>query len=71
MEEHSVFGGLGATCAALLMQEGVSVPFRIVGFPDEDMPTGSQVELFAHYGITPEGLAQTARGLLEKAGSAR
>ena len=31
VEEHSVHGGLGEACAAVLMQAGVSVPFRIVG----------------------------------------
>ena len=31
VEEHSVHGGLGEACAAMLMQAGVAVPFRIVG----------------------------------------
>jgi transketolase len=64
VEEHSVFGGLGEACAAVLMQAGIRVPFRIVGFPDEYLVTGSQVEIFAHYGISAQGLAQTARTLL-------
>lgn len=64
IEEHSVFGGLGSTLAALLMENGVSKPFKIVGIPDEYTVTGSQGEIFAHYGITPEGLAETARQLL-------
>jgi transketolase len=65
VEEHSVHGGLGAACASLLLQAGVCVPFRIVGLPaDEEMPTGSQAELFAHYGITADGLARTAQALL-------
>src|SRR6202035_4260414 len=33
VEEHSAHGGLGEACAAVLMQRGVSVPFKIVGFP--------------------------------------
>ena len=64
VEEHSVFGGLGSTVAALLMQNGISKPFKIVGSPDEYTVTGSQQEIFAHYGITPEGLAETAHQLL-------
>lgn len=64
VEEHSVFGGLGSTVAALLMQAGVSRPFRIIAIPDEYTVTGSQEEIFAHYGITPGGLANTARELL-------
>jgi transketolase len=64
VEEHSVFGGLGSTVAALLMQNGIGKPFRIVGIADEYTVTGSQHEIFAHYGITPDGLAETARKLL-------
>lgn len=64
VEEHSVFGGLGEACAAVLLQGGAAVPFRIVGFPDEHMVTGSQTEIFNHYGISPHGLAATARQLL-------
>jgi transketolase len=63
VEEHSTAGGLGEACASLLLQHGQSVRFRIVGFPDEYTMTGSQVELFRHYGISGLGLAQTARRL--------
>ena len=71
VEEHSVMGGLGATVASLLMQAGVYRPLRIVGIPDEYTYTGSQLEIFAHYGISPAGLAQTARALLENASEPR
>ncbi len=64
VEEHSVFGGLGEACAAVLMQRGVYKPLKIVGIPDEYTVTGSQPEIFAHYGITPDGLAATAQQLL-------
>ena len=64
VEEHSIFGGLGEACASVLMQVGMHVPFRIVGFPDEYMVTGSQLEIFDHYGISSHGLAGTARVLL-------
>jgi transketolase len=64
VEEHSVYGGLGEACAAILMQRGVTKPLKIAGIPDEYTVTGSQSEIFAHYGITGEGLAATARRLL-------
>lgn len=64
VEEHSIHGGLGEACAAVLMQQGPVVPFRIVGFPDEYMVTGSQKEIFNHYGISADGLAKTAREIL-------
>jgi transketolase len=66
VEEHSVHGGLGEACAAVFMQSGVAVPFRIVGIPDEDTVTGSQADIFRHYGITMEGLARTALDLLDR-----
>ena len=65
VEEHSVHGGLGEACASLLMQERLFVPFKIVGFPDEDTVTGSQTEIFGYYGISGEGLMQTALKLLD------
>lgn len=65
VEEHSVHGGLGSRVASLLMEAGVMPRLRIVGIPDEYTWTGSQQEIFAHYGITPEGLAETAVSLLE------
>ena len=66
VEEHSVSGGLGEACASLLLQHGQSLRFQIVGFPDEYTMTGSQMELFRHYGISGSGLAQSARRLRNK-----
>lgn len=66
VEEHSVHGGLGESCAALLMQNGVGVPFRIVGIPDEDTVTGAQADIFRHYGISMEGLGKTSLKLLKQ-----
>ena len=57
VEEHMVNGGLGEACAATLMQAGVHVPFKIVGIPDEYTVTGSQADIFRHYGISMEGLS--------------
>ncbi len=65
VEEHSCAGGLGEACAAVLMQAGLHVPFRIVGFPDEDTVTGSQLEILTHYGISAQGLTHTAKTLLD------
>ncbi len=65
VEEHSVYGGLGSLCASLLMEQGVSIPFKIMAIPDEYTVTGSQDEIFAHYGITPQDLADSARNLLK------
>lgn len=66
VEEHSVNGGLGSRVASFLMQGGIFRPLRIIGIPDEHTVTGSQGEIFNHYGISPQGLVQTALQLLEK-----
>jgi transketolase len=65
VEEHSVHGGLGSRVASLLMQAGVTPALRIVGIPDEYTYTGSQQEIFAHYGITPAGWRRRRKLLLE------
>lgn len=64
VEEHMMHGGLGEACASVLMQSGVSKPFRIVGIPDEETVPGAQADIFRHYGISMEGLALTAVELL-------
>lgn len=64
VEEHSVSGGLGEACAAILAQAGLGLPFMIVGLPDEYTITGNQLEIFNHYGISVQGLADTAGVLL-------
>jgi hypothetical protein len=66
IEEHSIYGGLGSLCASLLMDQGISIPFKIVGIPDEYTITGSQQEIFEHYGISPDGLASAGKKLLNK-----
>jgi transketolase len=50
------------------MQGGISVPFRIVGIPDEYTVTGAQADIFRHYGISMEGLADAVLGLLRTTG---
>jgi transketolase len=64
VEEHSVHGGLGEACAAVLLQAGIHTRFKVVGFPDEHTVTGSQEEIFMHYGLDGTGLSTTARQLL-------
>ena len=66
VEEHMVNGGLGEACASYLFQKGARNPFKIVGIPDEYTVTGSQVEIFNHYGISEEGLCNTGLNLLNK-----
>jgi transketolase len=59
-----VHGGLGEAVASTLLQAGVCKPFRIVGIPDEETVPGAQADIFRHYGISMEGLSETAVSLL-------
>jgi transketolase len=68
VEEHMMHGGLGEAVASLLAQNEIARPFRIVGIPDEYTVTGSQADIFRHYGLTMEGLAETACALLGNVG---
>jgi transketolase len=65
VEEHSVYGGLGEACASFLIQKGFTKPFKIIGIPDEYTVTGSQQDIFNHYGINEEGIAETVLSLLK------
>ncbi len=65
VEEHSVYGGLGEACAAVLAHRQISLPFQIVAIPDEYTVTGDQSEIFDYYGISAGGLAATGRKLLQ------
>lgn len=65
VEEHSVNGGLGEACASFLLQNNLIKPFKIIGIPDEYTVTGSQQDIFNHYGITQNGIADTVVNLLK------
>lgn len=65
VEEHMVNGGLGEACASYLFQNGYKNTFKIVGIPDEYTVTGSQVEIFNHYGISQDGLYNICKNLLD------
>lgn len=64
VEEHMTAGGLGDACATVIMEAGVSVGFKQIGIPDEYTVTGSQSDIFRHYGVSMEGLTRTAEDLL-------
>jgi transketolase len=64
VEEHMVNGGLGEATASLIARAGLVTRFEIVGIPDEYTVTGSQADIFQHYGLSMEGLSATALRLL-------
>lgn len=59
VEEHSIFGGLGAIVAETVVQNH-PVPVKILGIPDENAIHGKPLEIFRYYGIDAEGIYQSA-----------
>lgn len=66
IEEHSIYGGLGEACASFLIQQNYRNCFKIMGIPDEYTVTGSQQEIFNHYGISRDGIAAAALVLCDE-----
>jgi transketolase len=60
IEEHSVHGGLGAAVAELVAQNNPT-PMKILGIPDEPTVAGNAAEVFQHYGLTAENVAEVAQ----------
>ena len=63
-EEHMVNGGLGEACAGLIACAGLRTRLKFAGIPDEYTVTGSQADIYRHYGLTMEGLAYAMRTTL-------
>lgn len=62
VEEHSMFGGLGAMVTEILSEH--PVPVRILGIPDENVVHGTNKEIFAHYGLDADGITKSALDFL-------
>jgi transketolase len=66
VEEHSINGGLGEAIASFLFQNNFRNKFKIVGLPDDHTVSGSQNEIFEHYGISENGLTKTALKMISQ-----
>ncbi|MEI7027072.1 transketolase family protein [Paenibacillus sp. y28] len=64
LEEHSIFGGLGAAVAEEVVQYR-PVPMKIIGIPDEPAITGTTAEVFQHYGLTKENIQAIALKMIQ------
>jgi transketolase len=64
-EEHTVFGGLGSAVAEVVV-ESHPVPMKMLGVPGIFAPTGSANFLLDEFGMSPEGIAESAAVLLNR-----
>jgi len=51
IEEHSIYGGLGAAVSEVVVQS-YPIPMKIIGIPDEPAIAGKSDEVFEHYGLS-------------------
>ena len=65
VEEHSIYGGLGAAVSEVVVQNA-PVPMKIVGIKDEAAITGTSKEIFNYYGLSKENLVKLAKELIGK-----
>lgn len=63
VEEHSIYGGLGSAIAEMVAQK-YPAKMKILGLPDAAPYTGTSAELFAHEGLTAEGIAGQMQQLM-------
>jgi transketolase len=65
IEEHSIRGGLGGAVAEVVVQSR-PVPMRMLGIPGVFAPTGPTDWLLEYFGLTPQGIREAVRDLLQK-----
>jgi transketolase len=64
VEEHIIRGGLGGAVAEVICQNH-PVKMKILGLPDETVYSGTSAEVFEHYRLNAEGIADAVRNLLK------
>jgi len=70
VEEHTVVGGLGGAVAEAVVATHPT-RMRLLGVPGVFAPTGSTEFLFEHFGLTPAGIRDAARALVEEGAGAK
>jgi len=65
IEEHSIFGGLGAAVSEILCQKHPTW-LKILGIPDENAIHAKPPELFSHYQLDGPGIYRHAKELIKK-----
>lgn len=63
VEEHSLLGGLGSMVAQTTARV-CTTQVRSLAIPDEFPYTGSQTQVFAHYGLTASGIVKAVGEML-------
>ncbi len=64
VEEHSIFGGLGAAVTEITALHHPT-RVKILGIPDENAVHGKPLEIFAYYGLDMQGIYKHAISILD------
>jgi len=64
VEEHSIFGGLGAAITEIVSKYNPT-RVEIMGIPDENVITGKPNEILNHYGLTADKIAKRILSLFK------
>lgn len=64
IEEHSIYGGLGAAVSEVVCQMAPT-KMKILGIADEAPITGNTKEVFNYYGLTAENLVKVSEEILK------
>jgi len=62
-EEHTIIGGLGSAVSEVLSEQ-CPVPVKRIGINDTFCSSGTAADLFEHYGLTAENVAQAGRRVI-------
>ncbi len=64
IEEHSIYGGLGAAVAEVIVQNN-PVHMKIIGIPDEPAIAGTPAQIYDYYGLSVSNITKIAKKLLK------
>lgn len=64
IEEHSIYGGLGAAVAQVVV-ENCPVPVKMIAIPDEPAIPGKSEEVFEYYGLSVSNILKIAFKMLK------
>ncbi|HEK8922238.1 TPA: transketolase family protein [Clostridioides difficile] len=63
IEEHSIYGGLGAAVSEVVVQN-IPIKMQVLGIADESPIAGNSKEVFNYYGLNSENIVKIAKEML-------
>jgi transketolase len=67
VEEHNIRSGLGSAVAKVLADNRLATKFKRHGVPNEYVPVGPPLALYAHYQLDAPGITEVADAFMNSA----